>query len=131
MFLSSPKALLTAYTGHQEQAHASPFISAFISSFLHLEIFFKNLHFKTFALISKLIHILSFLCVFNHCIYDKHTPRHRHQGGKTIKYLEEAGSPLTANGLCQSSPAPEQMGSACARRRLGFRLGWAGRRACR
>lgn len=27
------------------------------------------------------------------CISDKHTPQHRHQGGKTIKYLEEAGSP--------------------------------------
>lgn len=44
MFLSSPKALLTAYTGHQEQTHASPFISAFISSFLHLEIFFFKIY---------------------------------------------------------------------------------------
>lgn len=43
-------------------------------------------------------------------MYDKHAPQHRHQTDKIIKYLEEAGSPLTADGLCQSSPAPEQMG---------------------
>lgn len=67
-----------------------------MSYFLHFVIFFLNRHFKTFALVS---YQYSIYLVFMHsqsitvCISDKHTPQHRHQGGKTIKYLEETGSP--------------------------------------